>query len=194
MRSTFRIAMAIAALAASGTAQAQPNANFCADLREIVAAWRETPPFASLPNWSRNGRPMLAFELCGTGSDYGGTGLHFVCTRYDPARIAVSPATTARDDFHVLVSRIEACLPPGTRATIEGPAPAAPGRRRSPGAGDSRTARFVLDGTALEIVFAVTPRTAALEFHAYDIAAREAWRAAQAEGWRRARERAGNRD
>ena len=194
MRSTRRIAMTLAALAASGAAQAQPNARFCTDLQEIVAAGRETPPFASLPNWSRNGRAMLAFELCGTNPDLDRESRYFLCTRYDPARISASPGMMARDDFDLLVSRIETCLPRGTRATVEGPAPDRPRMRRLPWAADSRTARFDLDGMALEIILAVTPRTTELRLEAYDIAARAAWRAAQAESWRRAREGADSRD
>ncbi|MBX3562482.1 MAG: hypothetical protein KF780_11800 [Sphingomonas sp.] len=184
--------MTIAALAASGAAQAQPNAGFCADLQAIVAAGRETPPFASLPNWSRNGRPMLAFELCGTNPDNDGS-LHFVCTRYDPARLSAPPGLGLSGTLDYLASRIELCLPLATRTRDERPIMNPRARQRIQ-SWEDHVIDVHLDGLRFSVTLTVRPRFTWLELQAYDVALREAYLAAQAERWRQAREAADERD
>lgn len=69
----LRVIAGAAGLVAAGTAQAQTEADFCAELRRIVAAAGEDPPFASLPRGeSKGARPMFGFTApCGVTNDPG---------------------------------------------------------------------------------------------------------------------------
>ena len=188
MKTLSRIAMAIAALAASGASQAQPNPEFCADLRSVVAAAQEATPFASFPDWSRNGRPMLAFERCGTGRDYDHATHRFLCTAYAPERLPAPGVVDAGDHFDLLVSRIEDCLPSAVRLPDEPPEPDTQRRRRlHPWGRHSRDAQLDLGDLRIAITLTVTSRFTRLELEAYDFAARAAFLAQRAEEWRRLR-------
>jgi hypothetical protein len=184
MEPGFRIAIAAAAMAASGASQAQAHADFCAELREVVAAARETPPFASFPNWSTYARPMLAFEQCGTARDYGS--LRFLCTRYDPERLPEPPGLDSRESFDRLVSRIEHCLPRAIRARDERPVPNARSRPRVQ-LWEDHIVDFDLDGLRFRVNLVIRPRFTRLGLEAYDPEARAAFLADRAEEWRRAR-------
>jgi hypothetical protein len=64
---TLRAMAALAALTASGAEARQPIDPFCVELRRVVAAAGDNPPFASLPRGnSPAARPMFGFDSpCG---------------------------------------------------------------------------------------------------------------------------------
>jgi hypothetical protein len=101
---------ALVAAVAPASAAAQSADGFCGELREVVAAARDAPPFASLPPpTGREGRRVLGFAVCGARSR--DADAHFVC----------SSPTEDREwqDQIELASRIEQCLPGAVRAGEE---------------------------------------------------------------------------
>jgi hypothetical protein len=105
----------LALLGLSGAAGAQPPAPldpFCAELRRVIAAAAERPPFASLPDLSDRPRAaMLGFaEDCGRSEAANG-GRAFICIRQ-------LPGEKLRVDS--LAAGIQRCLPTAERLADSG--------------------------------------------------------------------------
>ena len=101
-------------MATASAAQAQ--ADFCAEVRNIAAAARETPPFASVPRYPDR-RPMLGHRACFIAQ---GPGLGFIRWFDGGARfVCDTPEDYVRErgwtDPENLMSRIATCLPQAVR-------------------------------------------------------------------------------
>jgi hypothetical protein len=117
-----KISLGLVAAIAALDSPAQANGAFCAEIREVVAAARETPPFSSFPPPSgMDGRRMLGFAVCGTDSLYGYP--RFLCASHTDRR--------GWSDHVELASWIERCLPQAVRAgeELDDPSVSRPGRR-----------------------------------------------------------------
>lgn len=102
--------LAVAAMTTCSAALAQ--ADFCAEVREVAAAARETPPFASLARHP-DSRPMLGFGACFIthGRD---EAARFECRHFaDDGRVRTWPNPDE------LMPRIAICLPQAVRSDPE---------------------------------------------------------------------------
>ena len=109
MKHMIGLGLAVVAMAAHSPVFAQGD--ICAEVREVIAAARETPPFASYPhnpNWE-NGRRMFGFIDCGY-TNHPGEGARFRCGMPDSGK---------RFSGDVLMSRIAQCLPRPVRSGPE---------------------------------------------------------------------------
>jgi len=163
MKHMIRLGL-IATIAVAGNA-AQARQDFCAEIREVVAAARETPPFSSFPPPSgMRGRRMLGFSVCGTDSLNGYP--RFVC--------GGSPTEPRGWSGHEeLALLVEQCLPQAVRAAeeVDDPSVSRPGRRpRVRIGGGVPWHRIHIDLEALRITVAreSNPRVSWVILSAYD--------------------------
>ena len=96
----------LAALQASAHAPPPPAASFCADLRQIAAAARETPPFISLAQ-RREDQWLGGIASCRRTVDHG---LFWRC---------VIPISAVPEGIDGLADQTARCLPPAERTVNE---------------------------------------------------------------------------